>query len=198
MLIGLDFDNTIVCYDKAIVRLSEKLSELPSDLPRTKLAIRDYLRNSNREYEWTVFQGELYGPGMSYAEPFEHSMEIMQLLKAAGCSLCIVSHRSLKPYAGPTYDLHVAAREWIEENLAPDLIGNSQAFFYETRDKKIAAIGALECEVFLDDLPIVLGDKSFPDTCQAMLFDPEDSYADLNFVRITSWNQLPVMLSSFQ
>lgn len=198
MLIGLDFDNTIVCYDKAIVRLSDKLSMLPSDLPRTKLAIRDYLRKANREHEWTVFQGELYGPGMSYAEPFEHSVETMQLLKAAGCSLCIVSHRSIKPYAGPTYDLHIAAREWIEENLASDLIASSQAFFYETRDEKIAAIGAVECKIFLDDLPIVLGDESFPSACQAILFDPENSHADLNFVRITHWNQLPVMLSSLQ
>ena len=72
--------------------------------------------------------GELYGPGMSYAEPFEHSVETMQVLKTAGYSLCIVSHRSFTPYAGPAYDLHAAARAWIDENLALDLIVNSQAF----------------------------------------------------------------------
>ena len=84
MLIGLDFDNTLVCYDEAIIRLADKLLKLPPDLPRTKLAIRDYLREANREHEWTAFQGELYGPGMSYAEPFEHSVETMQVLKGCG------------------------------------------------------------------------------------------------------------------
>ena len=136
MLIGLDFDNTLVCYDEAIIRLADKLLKLPPDLPRTKLAIRDYLREANREHEWTVFQGELYGPGMSYAEPFEHSVETMQILKTAGYSLCIVSHRSFTPYAGPAYDLHAAARAWIDENLALDLIVNSQAFFMRPWNKK--------------------------------------------------------------
>jgi len=194
----LDFDNTIVCYDRPIARLADKLSQLPSDLPRTKLAIRDYLREANRELEWTAFQGELYGPGMSYAQPFEHSVETMRVLKTAGHSLCIVSHRSFRPYAGPTYDLHAAARAWIDENLASDLIVNSQAFFYETRDEKIAAIGALECEIFLDDLPIVLENEVFPSTCQPILFDPENFHAKVNCVRITNWNQLPVMFSGLQ
>jgi len=198
LLIGLDFDNTIVCYDKAIFRLADKSLKLPYDLPRTKLAIRDYLREANREHEWTAFQGELYGPGMSYAEPFEHSIETLQVLKAAGCSLRIVSHRSLKPYAGPAHDLHAAARAWIDENLALDLIVNSQAFFYETMHQKIAAIGALECDIFLDDLPIVLGDEVFPSTCQPILFDPENFHAKVNFVRITHWKELPMMLSSLQ
>ena len=198
MLIGLDFDNTIVCCDRAIVRLADKLLKLPSDLPRTKLAIRDYLRSVNRESEWTAFQGELYGPGMSYAEPFDHSVETMQLLKAAGYSLCIISHRSLRPYAGPTYDLHVAARAWIDENLASDVIVNSQAFFYETRDQKIAAIGALECDVFVDDLPIIIENGVFPSTCQPILFDPDNFHVKVNSVRITHWSQLPMMLPSFQ
>ena len=194
MLIGLDFDNTLVCYDEAIIRLADKLLKLPPDLPRTKLAIRDYLREANREHEWTAFQGELYGPGMSYAEPFEHSVETMQVLKTAGYSLCIVSHRSFTPYAGPAYDLHAAARAWIDENLALDLIVNSQAFFYETMEQKIAAIAALECEIFVDDLPIVLANEVFPSTCRPILFDPEDFHAKVNFVRITHWNQLPMML----
>jgi len=194
LLIGLDFDNTLVCYNEAIVRLADKLLKLPPDLPRTKLAIRDYLREANREHDWTAFQGELYGPGMSYAEPFEHSVETLQVLKAAGYSLCIVSHRSFTPYAGPAYDLHAAARAWIDENLALDLIVNSQAFFYETMNQKIAAIGALECEIFVDDLPIVLANEDFPSTCQPILFDPENFHAKVNFVRINHWNQLPMML----
>ena len=61
-------------------------------------------------------------------------------------------------------------------------------------EQKIAAIGALECEIFVDDLPIVLANEVFPSTCRPILFDPEDFHAKVNFVRITHWNQLPMML----
>ena len=44
MRIGLDFDNTIVCYDQAIKQLADELLELPEDDPRTKLGLRDHLR----------------------------------------------------------------------------------------------------------------------------------------------------------
>lgn len=196
MLIGLDFDNTIVCYDKAIAQLAETLPDLPADVPRTKLALRNYLRRSNREPEWTAFQGAIYGPGMIYAEPFAQALEVMQTLKDLGHSLCIVSHRSLQPYAGPAYDLHAAALGWVQERLACiGLVQNESAFFHETREQKIAAVRALGCEVFLDDLPEVLGDEHFPQTCRAILFDPERCHMQSEHTRIANWSELPVLIS---
>ena len=195
MLIGLDFDNTIVCYDKAIARLADELFDLPPYLPRTKLALRDFLRQANREPEWTAFQGALYGPGMAHAEPFEQALETMQALKHMDHSLCIVSHRSLRPYAGPAHDLHAAARAWVDEWLASSgLIGNGMAHFHETREQKIAAIRNLGCKVFLDDLPEVLEDEHFPSTCWALLFDPERSYAQSRRQRVERWGEVPALL----
>lgn len=195
MLIGLDFDNTIVCYDKAIAQLAETLPDLPADLPRTKLALRDYLRRSTRESEWTASQGAIYGPGMTYAEPFPQALEVMRTLKDMGHSLCIVSHRSLRPYAGPAYDLHAAARGWVQERLAvKGLVHNEAAFFYETREQKIAAVSALACEVFLDDLPEVLGDEHFPQACRAILFDPDRSHLQSERTRIANWSELPALI----
>ena len=46
MLIGLDFDNTIVCYNEAIALLAEELFELLAEVPRTKLGLRNYLRGA--------------------------------------------------------------------------------------------------------------------------------------------------------
>jgi hypothetical protein len=196
LLIGLDFDNTIVCYDRAIAQLAETLPDLPADLPRTKLALRDYLRGVHREPEWTAFQGAIYGPGMTFAEPFVHALEVMQTLKDMGHSLCIVSHRSLRPYAGPAYDLHTAARVWVQERLAcTGLVQNESAFFYETREQKISAVSALGCDVFLDDLPEVLADAHFPQSCQAILFDPERSHPQSECTRIAHWSELPALIS---
>ncbi len=195
MLVGLDFDNTIVCYDKAIARLADELFDLPSDLSRTKLALRDFLKQANREAEWTAFQGALYGPGMAYAEPFEQALQTIQALKHMGHSLCIVSHRSLRPYAGPAYDLHAAARAWADEWLAnSDLIANGLTHFYETREQKIAAIRDLGCNVFLDDLPEVLEDKHFPSTCWAILFDPVTSHGQTKCQHVGHWGEIPELL----
>jgi hypothetical protein len=128
---------------------------------------------------------------MVYAEPFDQALETMQALKDMGHSLCIVSHRSLRPYAGPGYDLHVAARAWVEERLVyRGLIENGMAHFHESREKKIAAVGALRCRAFLDDLPEVLEDKYFPSTCWAILFDPESSYTQSRNQRITHWGEM--------
>lgn len=199
MLIGLDFDNTIVCYDKAIARLADELFDLPPYLPRTKLALRDFLRQANREPEWTAFQGALYGPGMAYAEPFEKALETMQALKEMGHSLCVVSHRSLRPYAGPVYDLHAAARSWIDERLAScGLIENGVAHFHEKRGQKIAAIRDLGCNAFLDDLPEVLEDEDFPSTCLAILFDPAMSNARTKSKRVRHWGEVLELLSKLK
>jgi len=196
LLIGLDFDNTIVCYDKAISTLAEELPNLPRHLPRTKIALRDFLRRANREGEWTAFQGTLYGPGMAYAQPFEQALETLQELKDSGHSLCIVSHRSLRPYAGPAYDLHEAARGWVEKWLSSaGLIEEQAVFFHETREQKIAAIAALRCNVFLDDLPEVIEDAAFPCACKAFLFDPDCSQAVSTHRRVSSWSEFQQTLA---
>lgn len=199
MLVGLDFDNTIVCYNKTITRLADELFDLPPHLPRTKLALRDFLRQTNRESEWTAFQGVLYGPGMAYAEPFEQALETIQKLKDMGHFLCIVSHRSLRPHAGPAYDLHAAARAWVEQRLVNSgLIENGMAHFHETRSQKIAAIGNLGCEVFLDDLPEVLEDEHFPRTCRTILFDPERSHTQSKSQCVGHWGEIPELLINFK
>lgn len=191
MLIGLDFDNTIVCYDNAIARLAEDIAELPRDLPRTKLALRDFLRHTNREPEWTAFQGTLYGPGMDFAEPFTDATAVMQALLQRGHRLVIVSHRTPRPYAGPAYDLHACARRWIATNLAPQgLFFGDDVFFYAHRSEKIASIGAQGCQVFVDDLVEVLTDDQFPKTTRPILFDPHEEYVAGPLEVITRWDAL--------
>lgn len=195
MLIGLDFDNTIVCYDKAIARLADELPDLPSDLPRTKLALRSFLRNANRELEWTAFQGKIYGPGMAYAEPFEQALETMQALREMGHVLCIVSHRTFRPYAGPKYDLHDSALSWVNDRLiSRGFIDREMAYFTQTRSQKIALIERFACAVFLDDLPEVLLDTKFPQTCKPILFDPQGVQNQSEQLRIKHWAELPALV----
>ena len=203
MRIGLDFDNTIVCYDQAIALLAEELFELPADVPLTKLGVRTYLRATGREPEWTAFQGELYGPGMHHAQPFEGAISTMQQLVAAGHELVIISHRTRHPYAGKPHDLHLAARNWVANRLqSVGLFGSmgdrSAVNFLETRDQKVEMITHLDCEAFLDDLPEILTAPGFPRDIYPILFAPSQEgelpKQGINDV-ISAWCQLPQLIS---
>ena len=200
MRIGLDFDNTIVCYDQAIALLAEELFELPAEVPRTKLGLRNYLRATGRELEWTAFQGELYGPGMRYAEPFDGAIATMQQLLAEGHELMIISHRSRRPYAGDPHDLHLAARNWVAEWLKSTGLfaeANGSVNFLETRQEKVARIAELACQAFLDDLLEVLGDSAFPVSTAGILFDPSGGSATPEcHHRISAWPELGEMLAT--
>lgn len=194
MKIGLDFDNTIVCYHQAIAVLAENLKDLAPILPLTKTAIRNFLRTEGRESEWTAFQGELYGPGMRVAKPFDDAIATMQELVKMGHELAIVSHRSRKPYAGKEYDLHEAAKQWVNEHLHKNGLfveRGSEVFFLETREQKIERITELGFKAFVDDLPEILNSATFPRQTCGILFDP--SLKSLNRAgcrRIASWREL--------
>jgi hypothetical protein len=53
MIIGLDFDNTIVNYDEIFHRVANEMGIIPSSMVINKFAIREHLSNSNQEHLWT-------------------------------------------------------------------------------------------------------------------------------------------------
>lgn len=189
MKIGFDFDNTIVCYDQAIEILSATL-KLPDDLNRNKLSIRDYLKCQNREYEWTEFQGTLYGPGMQYAKPYEFFIEIVNVLKIQKHELFIISHRTKYPYAGEKYDLHQFARIWLGNKINSEkLICDKNIYFSETLENKIKKISELKIDLFIDDLLEVIDHKIFPTETRKILFDPDNTKTNIEN-RISNWSSL--------
>ncbi len=193
MIIGLDFDNTIACYDHAIARFARELFALPADIPPTKLGLRNYLRAAGREPEWTAFQGYLYGPGMDYAEPFPGAVEAIAALQAAGHKTFIISHRSMHPYAGPKHDLHAWAKGWMTGHLrngGHSLFSETNIYLNEHLADKIAMIGKLKCGLFLDDLPEVLGHADFPAGTKKLLFSSKAPPAGSDMVQIKDWNEI--------
>jgi hypothetical protein len=200
--LGLDFDNTIVCYDDAIAVLADELFDLPPGVPRTKIGVRDYLRRINREPEWSAFQGELYGPGMRHAKPFDGAIETMLKVVADGHDLVIVSHRTRRPYAGESHDLHATAQKWVADRLQSAGLfveKNSKVNFLETRQKKIARIAELDCQAFLDDLPEVLVAPSFPVSTIGILFNPSGcSTAPEGKRSISAWPELIEVLEELR
>src|SRR5258708_30781980 len=138
MLIGLDFDNTIVSYDALFHQVALEKSLIPASLSKSKVAVRDYLRGVDNEDAWTEMQGYVYGARMAYASPYPGATAFMRRARQHGISLAIVSHKTRYPFLGPRYDLHEAARSWVKDKLAAqNLIDVDQVFFELTKDDKI-------------------------------------------------------------
>jgi hypothetical protein len=198
-VIGIDFDNTIVCYDEVFVRAAVELGLVPADVATSKTAIRDHLRAIGEEDRWTELQGTIYGPRMSDAPPFPGVLEFFQACRAAGVPVAIVSHRTRFPYLGERHDLHAAARDWLASHGFHDSAGiglpNDRVFFEETKEAKLARIAELGCTHFIDDLPELLAHPLFPRDVRRILFDPHAAAplpADTS--RLSAWDQAGAVL----
>lgn len=193
MLVGLDFDNTIVNYDTLFHRVAVEGGWIPAHWPATKVAVRDRLRDTGQEEIWTGMQGVVYGSRMAEAEMFPGVREFMRWARSTGIDLAIVSHKTRHPFIGPKHDLHAAARGWIEQSLRDAqgaLIAPARVFFELSREEKCARVAALACDCFVDDLPEVLTCAAFPKDVEPVLFDPEGHHEDANLPRVHSWREL--------
>ena len=66
--IGLDFDNTIVSYEKVYRRLVEKHGAEIVLGQSSKNILRDHFYRKGEADVFTRIQGEVYGPGLADAE----------------------------------------------------------------------------------------------------------------------------------
>jgi hypothetical protein len=202
MIIGLDFDNTIINYDRVFRKVALEQDLVPQEIPASKVAVRDYLREQGREDAWTEMQGYVYGMRLKDAEPYEGVLEFLARAREHGLVVSIVSHKTRFPYLGRRYDLHGAARAWIDAVLHDEhgsLVSEERVFFHETKSEKIARIAELRCDVYLDDLPEILGDPQFPTRTRPLLFDPLGQSAEPSGGRFTTvhhWRELDLVLAS--
>lgn len=196
MRIGLDFDNTIVSYDALFHRVAREQDVVPANTPVNKIAVRDHLRRVGQEEVWTEMQGTVYGARMDEATAYPGAIEFMIWAAEAGHDLAIISHKTRHPFLGPQYDLHTAARTWVEHHLCIDgrpLIPDGQVYFEITKDEKLVRIQQFGCDLFVDDLPEILLAPKFPDGTQRVLFDPEANHSNETVptgILVRSWKEL--------
>jgi hypothetical protein len=195
MRIGIDFDNTIACYDGVFHAAALERGLIPPDLARDKNSVRDHLNGSGRKDDFTELQGYVYGARMDMVSPYPGFAEFVALAQGAGHTLFIVSHKTRHPLRGPQYDMHAAARGFL---VAHRLIGAAagidpaRVYFELTKETKVARAAQLGCDMFIDDLPEILVLPGFPVGMRKILFDPDDQFAGRSvsaaeFDRRTSW-----------
>jgi hypothetical protein len=193
--IGIDLDNTLVCYEDLFPTLARERGLVPAEARLSRIALRQRLRAAGTEHLWTELQGEAYGPRMTDAMPFSGALDFLSQCRAAGATVFIVSHRSRSPYSGHTCDLHEAAHGWLEQHgfVGSNGSGLSRAnvMLEPTMSDKLSRIAALDCTHFIDDLPEVFKDKRFPASTAPILFDPTDTSAEHGtLTRVASWPEI--------
>lgn len=175
-MIGVDFDNTIVCYDDVFGRVAIERGLVPATAASSKTAVRDHLRAIGQEDRWTELQGIIYGPRMMDAPMFPGVAEFFARCRKSAVPVAIISHRTRFPYLGERHDLHAAARGFLVRHGFHNegVIGlpEDRVFFEETKEKKLARIATAGCTAFIDDLPEILADPRFPAGVRRILFDP--------------------------
>lgn len=180
LLIGIDFDNTIICYDRVFHKLALESGLIPHDLPAGKNSIRNHLRRAGKEELWTELQGQVYGDKIIEAESYPGVDDFLGYCKLKNISTCIVSHKTKHPYRGPKYDLHDAGYKWLqlkgfldEEKFG---ISSRQVYFELTKEEKIQRIISLRCTHFIDDLPEIFLADGIPGNITKILFDPSGEF----------------------
>ncbi len=193
MRIGVDFDNTIICYDHAFHALALEKQLIPEGLPRNKGRVRDYLHVHGREDDWTKLQGIIYGARLEEATPFSGVFDFFRFCREQNLRVFIISHKTRHPYLGPKYDLHQAAYQWLTLHGAFDEadlgLSMDNVFFELTREDKFHRIALERCTHFIDDLPEFLCEPAFPRQVVRLLFDPNGNHRTANgFERFSSWH----------
>jgi len=197
MLLGVDFDNTIVCYDGVFHAVALDNGLIDPAVPATKEAVRNDLRGRGLEETWIELQGMVYGPEMHRARPFPGAVECLSTLLRRGVEVRIISHRTRHPYRGPCHDLHQAARDWLAARrfFEPSDTGGlgfeaAQVIFEVDKLDKLQRIAQEGCTHFIDDLPELLAEPTFPAGVERILFDPAGRHHSTGLDRVGSWAEI--------
>ena len=95
MRLGIDLDNTLVCFDEVFVDKAHELGLIPEGWQGKKQQIKDYLRRATGEdKEWQRLQGQVYGKGIEKARLFPGVYRFLWRCKCRGIVVDVISHKS--------------------------------------------------------------------------------------------------------
>jgi len=193
-IIGIDFDNTIACYDQLFAEAAADIAGLERSPGQTKKEIRDHVRNLPQgEAKWQQMQAEVYGPRMLQAQIYPDLHRFLENCYRQDLTIYIVSHKSeFATLSTDGVNLRTQAVKWMVANRVLSSEGpgvrQDRIFFEDTRDDKIARISELGCTHFIDDLVEVLDHPNFPQNVERVHFAPEEVMpTGLSYPSFGSW-----------
>jgi hypothetical protein len=196
-VIGIDFDNTIVTYDRVFYEAALERGLIAGGVEPTKRAVRDSIRNSgDGDLAWQRMQGLVYGPLMARAELMPGLADFLRRSREAGHRVVVVSHKTEHGHFDETRtNLRDAARAWMDAagffDAAGFGLGRDDVFFEATREDKVKRIASLACSDFIDDLEEVFLEPAFPAATAKLLFAPDVDEAERAGARVMrSWTDI--------
>ncbi|MBK8477034.1 MAG: haloacid dehalogenase-like hydrolase [Opitutaceae bacterium] len=194
MVIGIDLDNTLICYDASFHAAAVARGLIPATSRAQKAAVKAAVLANHDNATWTTLQGEVYGPLLPRATAYPGAADFLRHCRASGHAVCILSHKSRVAALQPHIDLRSAALGWIQSQGwldAPAGLHCDDIEFLDTRSAKIDAIARRACELFIDDLPEVFAEPGFPAQTTAFLFDPDAVHPVMpGLRRFTRWSEI--------
>ena len=95
MRIGIDLDNTLICYNRVFLSAAQQSGLVPSDWEGSKREIRKYLREKEEgEIAWQSLQGKVYGRWIHHAQLFPGAERFLWRCKQLGLAVEVVSHKT--------------------------------------------------------------------------------------------------------
>ena len=201
MKLGLDFDNTLINYDRLIraVAVERGLIDPASPL-HAKQELRDAIRRQpDGDLRWQEIQSYIYSDGIARADCPEGLEGLGALLRQPGIETWIVSHKTITaPFDPHQHNLRSAALAWMESHGFFDPQGlnlkRAHVVFADTKEQKIELVRELKFTVLIDDLAEILDHPRFPTNIRRILYTPApmtDSTAD----HADSWDKIVEFLS---
>jgi hypothetical protein len=198
--IGIDFDNTLVTYDRVFLARARHSKLLPARFCGNKQEVRDAIRLlPDGELAWQRLQGYVYGQGIGGAAIFPGVDRFLRRCLQAGHTVFIVSHKTEYANHDPArVNLREAALAWMDARGFFDprkyAIRRANVFFEGTRAEKLARIASLRCTHFVDDLIEVLADPGFPPGIERVLFDAPAGGGLPGMTVCASWREITAAL----
>jgi hypothetical protein len=195
LVIGIDFDNTLVVYDELFWNMAVRRGLIPPAVPRAKREIRDAIRLlPEGEVHWQRLQAAAYGPQIAEAQPADGAADFLGQCRAAGARLYVVSHKTeLAGYDETNTNLREAALGWLWAKgfFAHGSLVPGDVYFAATRAEKIARLAGLGCTHFIDDLEETFAETTFPADVARILYAPHPpAIAPPGVMVAESWKQL--------
>jgi hypothetical protein len=197
VIIGVDFDNTIVTYDELLHTIAVKRGLISLTVEKNKRHIRDTIRRlPDGEIEWQKLQALVYGPFIKEAKLTEGVSEFFQLCRRKEIKTYIISHKTEYSRYDETHtNLRTAALAWMSSRGFFERAGlglsPQDVFFNTSRSDKVARIHELLCTHFIDDLEETFLELSFPAAVKKILYAPLGSQVELPDVKlVTTWQEI--------
>ena len=187
MIIGVDFDNTIIDFDPVFHKLALKEKLIDAATAPHKRAIRDSIRKKFGNDRWTELQGVVYSKGVDEARMTDGFSEFLSWAGDNAASLYVISHKTERAESGAPLDLRVPALSWLKRQGFHE----RNIFFESTREKKLERIGLAGCRYFVDDLYEIFEEPGFPKEVKAVFYNPyHEACPDKQVLNFRSWREI--------